>query len=191
SQKGYNFYKNLIKNHNRTIKDELARVLKWTNGAPEHLPKYIDAKAYGDKELSRIVHNIFPYRGADTESHMTMFTWVPVVNRAGFECKDNEKFPSEEYTKSEKFEALLEYVEKVNLVGYVGQDITKAKKLGPCKRYHPEGKPYVASNGLEITQEEGWEANQWAGRHFNKFLKDHFPIQFYEVMWIRRPSADE
>lgn len=124
-------------------------------------------------------------------THFTMSCRVPAITEAGFKCQEGEVFPEKEYYESERFEALLEYIGQPGLCGYMGDDASKTLNLKTRKDLHVDGQAYMASNGQIITREEGWKADQWAGRHFNAYLKEHYPPQLFEVVWNRSPLVTE
>ncbi|KAH9816778.1 secreted protein [Melampsora americana] len=153
--------------------------LGWLDGYEGEEPTYLSTKCFGDNRRAQIARNSFPWTLPQGMKDYLLWTRFPILNRATLELKKGEVFPSERYHEEGRLDALVEYIEHSDFVGY------KVEQLEPLKTYHLNNKVYRATNGHIITREEGWEANQWAGRHLNAFLKMEFKNK--EVVWTRSP----
>ncbi|EGG05628.1 uncharacterized protein MELLADRAFT_124141 [Melampsora larici-populina 98AG31] len=174
----------------KTGPEEVARNilsrLDWLDDYEGEEPRYLCAASFGDKRMSQIAVNSYPWTLPSGMKDYLLWMRFPILNRATLELRKGEVFPSEKYYEEGRLDALVEYIEHTDFVGYVGamsQD--EIAKLEPLETYHPNNKIYVTSNGHTITRKEAWEANQWAGRHLNAFLKMKFKNK--EVVWTRSP----
>lgn len=160
--------------------------LGWLDDYKGKKPRYLCAASFGDKRIAQIAENKFPWTLPKGMKDYLLWMRFPILNRATLELRNGEVFPSERYYEEGRLDALLECIDHRDFVGYVGtMDQEKIANLEPLKTYHLNDEIYVARNGHTITREEAWEANQWAGRHLNAFLKMRF--QNKEVVWTRSP----
>lgn len=169
-----------------TLKEQIHNQLGWHKiPNEENLPEFLDSQSYGRSNLVKILKNDFPWQLPKQVVHYVVWMRFPLVTKASFAKTGDEKLPSWEYTNQKRISALLEYIEQHPFFGYSGIDPKLINSLNPGKELHPQGKPYKTSDGQFITQAEGWQAIQWAGRHVNAFLQKRFPQSKYEFAWNR------
>lgn len=129
----------------------------------------------------------FPWNFPGKYDNYVLWTRLQIVNRGTFELLDKEVFPCPRYYEIERVDALIEYIENHDYVGYVGPKTeARISELEPMKTYHPNNEAYIARNGQVVTREEGWEAIKWIGRHLHAYLKETFPKK--EIVWHRSPT---
>ncbi|KAH9815520.1 secreted protein [Melampsora americana] len=165
-------------------------------GWPEHMevpaPLFLDKKPLQDERIAKWAKNDFPYHTPPGVDHRVFWARVNLVNKESFRPRQGESWPSEDYKDPKRISALLEYIDTNAFFGYVGHhDVDHDSSLNIGEHLHPGKKPWKASNGETITQEEGWQAFKWASRHFNAYLKEVLSSRYEEMVWIRSPHREK
>ncbi|EGG12890.1 uncharacterized protein MELLADRAFT_124140 [Melampsora larici-populina 98AG31] len=181
------YFSNVQKNH-KTPEENIYKQMEWNPKLrnQENLPSFLNPQCHQRSDLVKILKNDFPWDLPKEVEHFVVWMRIPLVNKSSFQKHGKERFPSIKYFNQDRIKGLLEYIDNHPFFGYSGiHDENLIKPLNPAKELHPNGNPYKTFNNQFITQTEGWQAIQWAGRHVNAYLQKTFPQNQYEFVWNR------